>query len=216
MPWCGCSLRPWPCSARRRRSPQRSTSPTRRIRRRPRRSTTSRSCRTAGRTRRRPARTPQVRVVAPQEGQKGGRGAAPEEGGRGGTPQAHDLPARRRRAGGTAVAGSCRGKAGARIGAPGQDEGRDRARRFDRRSGGGEARRMGEGCAIPTARPASNATLAFIRANPDWPSMSLLHRCAETRLWQERRDGATMRRFVGKEPTSALGRLALARARGRG
>ena len=55
--------------------------------------------------------------------------------------------------------------------------------------------------------------LAFIRTNPDWPSMSLLHRRAETRLWQERRDGATIRRFVGDKPTSALGRLALARAR---
>jgi soluble lytic murein transglycosylase len=55
--------------------------------------------------------------------------------------------------------------------------------------------------------------LAFIRTNPDWPSMSLLRRRAETRLWQERRDGATIRRFVGDKPTSALGQLALARAR---
>ena len=39
----------------------------------------------------------------------------------------------------------------------------------------------------------------------------MLRRRAEARLWQERRDGATVRRFVGKEPTSALGRLALAR-----
>jgi soluble lytic murein transglycosylase len=53
--------------------------------------------------------------------------------------------------------------------------------------------------------------LAFIRANPDWPSMSLLRRRAEARLWQERRDGATVRRFVGDKPTGALGRLALAR-----
>jgi soluble lytic murein transglycosylase len=53
--------------------------------------------------------------------------------------------------------------------------------------------------------------VAFIRTNPDWPSMSLLRRRAETRLWQERRDAATVRRFVGKEPTSAIGRLALAR-----
>ena len=52
---------------------------------------------------------------------------------------------------------------------------------------------------------------AFIRANPDWPSMPLLRRRAEARLWQERRDGATVRRFVGEEPTSAVGRLALAR-----
>ena len=52
---------------------------------------------------------------------------------------------------------------------------------------------------------------AFVRANPDWPSMPLLRRRAEARLWQERRDGATIRRFVGQEPASAIGRLALAR-----
>jgi soluble lytic murein transglycosylase len=52
---------------------------------------------------------------------------------------------------------------------------------------------------------------AFIRANPDWPSMPLLRRRAEAKLWQERRDGATIRRFVGQEPASAIGRLALAR-----
>jgi soluble lytic murein transglycosylase len=53
--------------------------------------------------------------------------------------------------------------------------------------------------------------VAFIRANPDWPSMPQLRRRAEARLWQERRDSATVRRFVGEEPTSAIGRLALAR-----
>jgi soluble lytic murein transglycosylase len=53
--------------------------------------------------------------------------------------------------------------------------------------------------------------VAFIRGNPAWPSMPLLRRRAETRLWQQRRDGATVRRFVGAEPTSAIGRLALAR-----
>ena len=47
--------------------------------------------------------------------------------------------------------------------------------------------------------------------------MSLLRRRAEARLWQERRDAATVRRFVGDEPPSAIGRLALARvAAGRG
>jgi soluble lytic murein transglycosylase len=53
--------------------------------------------------------------------------------------------------------------------------------------------------------------VAFIRANPAWPSMTLLRRRAETKLWQGRRDGATVRRFVGEEPTGAIGRLALAR-----
>jgi soluble lytic murein transglycosylase len=51
---------------------------------------------------------------------------------------------------------------------------------------------------------------AFIRANPDWPVMRIRRR-AEARLWQERRNGASVRRFLGNEPTSALGRLALAR-----
>jgi peptidoglycan lytic transglycosylase len=53
--------------------------------------------------------------------------------------------------------------------------------------------------------------VAFIRANPDWPSVPLIRRRAEARLWQERRDGATVRSFVGEQPSSAIGRLALAR-----
>jgi len=53
--------------------------------------------------------------------------------------------------------------------------------------------------------------VTFIRANPDWPSIPLLRRRAELRLWQERRDGGTVRRFVGDQPMSAIGRLALAR-----
>ena len=53
---------------------------------------------------------------------------------------------------------------------------------------------------------------AFIRANPNWPSMRLLRRRAEAKLWQDRRDAATVRRFFGEEhPTSTLGRLAFAR-----
>ena len=51
---------------------------------------------------------------------------------------------------------------------------------------------------------------AFLGANPDWPG-ALLRRRAEARLWQERHDGATVRRFVGREPASSVGRLALAR-----
>jgi soluble lytic murein transglycosylase len=53
---------------------------------------------------------------------------------------------------------------------------------------------------------------AFIDANPDWPGIPRLRRRAEARLWQERRDAATVRRFVGDEPVGAVGRLALARA----
>ena len=64
-------------------------------------------------------------------------------------------------------------------------------------------------------RPDTEARLeryaAFIRANPDWPSIALLRRRAEARLWNERRDAASIGRFVGENPTSAVGRLALAR-----
>jgi soluble lytic murein transglycosylase len=52
---------------------------------------------------------------------------------------------------------------------------------------------------------------AFIQANPDWPSIPLLRRRAEARLWQERRGAATVRSFIGEKPVSAVGRLALAR-----
>ena len=52
---------------------------------------------------------------------------------------------------------------------------------------------------------------AFIRANPDWPGAALLRRRAEGRLWQERRDGATVRGFLAGPPTSPKGRFALAR-----
>ena len=52
---------------------------------------------------------------------------------------------------------------------------------------------------------------SFIRTNPDWPSMPLLRRRAEARLWQERRGAATVHRFVNEHPAGALGRLALAR-----
>jgi soluble lytic murein transglycosylase len=52
---------------------------------------------------------------------------------------------------------------------------------------------------------------AFIKTNPDWPSVSLLRRRAEARLWQEHRDPAVIRSFIGDQPASAAGRLALAR-----
>ena len=53
--------------------------------------------------------------------------------------------------------------------------------------------------------------VAFIRDNPAWPTLALLRRRAEGELWQERRDAVTVRRFLGDKPTSAKGRLALAR-----
>jgi soluble lytic murein transglycosylase len=52
---------------------------------------------------------------------------------------------------------------------------------------------------------------AFIRANPDWPSIPLIRRRAEEKLWQTRPNAGTVRRFVGDDPTSTTGRLALAR-----
>jgi soluble lytic murein transglycosylase len=53
---------------------------------------------------------------------------------------------------------------------------------------------------------------AFISDNPGWPSMGKLRRLAEARLWQERSDAATVRRFTGDQPLTAKGRFALARA----
>jgi len=52
---------------------------------------------------------------------------------------------------------------------------------------------------------------AFIQTNADWPSITWLRRRAEARLWQERREPSTVRRFLGRQPVSAIGRLALAR-----
>jgi soluble lytic murein transglycosylase len=52
---------------------------------------------------------------------------------------------------------------------------------------------------------------AFIADNPGWPSMGLMRRRAEARLWQDRGDAATVRSFVGDQPRSAKGRFALAR-----
>lgn len=53
----------------------------------------------------------------------------------------------------------------------------------------------------------------FLQANPAWPGMALLQRRAEARLWIERADAATVRAFfAGREPRTALGQLALARA----
>ena len=63
--------------------------------------------------------------------------------------------------------------------------------------------------------PATTATFsryaAFIAANPEWPSTALLRRRAEARLWEQRSDAATVRGFIGDRPTSAKGKLALAR-----
>jgi soluble lytic murein transglycosylase len=52
---------------------------------------------------------------------------------------------------------------------------------------------------------------AFIRDNPGWPGITFFRRRAEVALWPERRDAATVRRFLAGNPASARGRLALAR-----
>ncbi|MCA1457990.1 lytic transglycosylase domain-containing protein [Bradyrhizobium sp. BRP22] len=52
---------------------------------------------------------------------------------------------------------------------------------------------------------------AFMADNPDWPSMALLRRKAEGRLWEQRSDAVTVHRFTRDRPTSAKGKFALAR-----
>jgi soluble lytic murein transglycosylase len=51
----------------------------------------------------------------------------------------------------------------------------------------------------------------FIADNPSWPSMGVLRRRAEARLWQERSNATTVHGFTGDRPVSARGHLALAR-----
>lgn len=52
---------------------------------------------------------------------------------------------------------------------------------------------------------------AFVTANPDWPSVTLLRKRAEARIWQERSDPATVHAFTLDQPISAKGKFALAR-----
>jgi soluble lytic murein transglycosylase len=52
---------------------------------------------------------------------------------------------------------------------------------------------------------------AFIATNPNWPSMPLMRRRAEGRLWQERGGAEVVRQFTNGRPASAKGRFALAR-----
>ncbi|MHC2438112.1 lytic transglycosylase domain-containing protein [Bradyrhizobium sp. USDA 4451] len=52
---------------------------------------------------------------------------------------------------------------------------------------------------------------AFMTANPDWPSVTLLRKRAEARMWQERSDPATVHGFTLDQPISAKGKFALAR-----
>jgi soluble lytic murein transglycosylase len=56
-----------------------------------------------------------------------------------------------------------------------------------------------------------NRYLTFITDNPEWPGTTLLRRRAESRLWQEKSDAATVHAFTGNQPLTARGRFALAR-----
>src|SRR6201993_4846241 len=55
--------------------------------------------------------------------------------------------------------------------------------------------------------------LTFITDNPEWPGTTLLRRRAESRLWQEKSDAATVHAFTGDRALTARGRFALARVR---
>ena len=63
----------------------------------------------------------------------------------------------------------------------------------------------------PDAEANFSRYAAFIADSPGWPSMGLMRKRAEARLWQEHSDAVTVRGFVGDHPTSAKGRFALAR-----
>ncbi|HLN10795.1 MAG TPA: lytic transglycosylase domain-containing protein [Xanthobacteraceae bacterium] len=55
--------------------------------------------------------------------------------------------------------------------------------------------------------------VAFIEANPTWPSTGMLRRRAEDALWHENRSPATVRAFFATiKPSTPRGRFALARA----
>jgi soluble lytic murein transglycosylase len=63
-----------------------------------------------------------------------------------------------------------------------------------------------------SANPSFERFAAFIEDNPSWPHIPLLTRRAENALWDDKRDDAAIRAFYAKrQPTSAKGRLVLAR-----
>jgi soluble lytic murein transglycosylase len=59
----------------------------------------------------------------------------------------------------------------------------------------------------------SSRYIAFISANPGWPSVGLLRRRAESMMWTERPDPSTVRSYFAKNPPlGAKGHFVLARA----
>src|SRR5258708_2475818 len=63
----------------------------------------------------------------------------------------------------------------------------------------------------PAGEASFSRYAAFIADNPNWPSIRLLRRRAEARLWQERSHAATVRHFTDGQPTTGKGQFALAR-----
>ena len=63
----------------------------------------------------------------------------------------------------------------------------------------------------PSGEAGFDRYAVFIGDHPSWPDIGLLRRRAEGRLWQERSNAATVRRFTSGQPASAKGRFALAR-----
>ncbi|MGI8527291.1 MAG: transglycosylase SLT domain-containing protein, partial [Pseudolabrys sp.] len=62
-------------------------------------------------------------------------------------------------------------------------------------------------------KPAFRRYAAFIDENPAWPHVPLFRRRAENALWNDKLDDATVRNFFARrQPTTAKGRLVLARA----
>jgi soluble lytic murein transglycosylase len=98
---------------------------------------------------------------------------------------------------------------------------------FSRRGKDGEANAAMAAIEDPVARklaewiylrsdstnPSFSRYASFISANPAWPHIALFRRRAENALWDDRADDATVRAFFkDRAPTTAKGRLVLARA----
>ena len=64
----------------------------------------------------------------------------------------------------------------------------------------------------PDANANFSRYAAFIVDNPNWPSIGLMRRRAEARLWQEKQDAATVHGFTHDRPVTPKGYFALARA----
>ena len=64
----------------------------------------------------------------------------------------------------------------------------------------------------PDNGASSDRYLAFMAANPSWPSQSFLRRRGESALWDDKRDDATVVAFLGNEPPETpKGKFMLAR-----